>query len=78
MNGDQRILNAQGICARLKSPTIRMSTPMSRIQSGMAIQTRPSGSPEENESSVTESVRQERKAARMVRELVTAGAWRPS
>ena len=67
MKGDQRILNAQGICARLKSPTMRMSTPMSRIQSGIANQTRPSGIPEEKERRVTESVRQERKAARMVR-----------
>src|SRR5262245_15130064 len=39
-----------------------MSTPVSRIQSGMAYQPRPSGSPDENDSSATEAVRHERMA----------------
>ena len=72
MNGDQRILNAQGICARLKRPTIRMSTPMSRIQSGMAYQTSPSGRPEENESATTESTRRERRPASAAESRVMA------
>src|SRR5688500_9988275 len=40
-----------------------MSTPMSRIQSGIAYQTSPSGRPDANESSDTESVRFDRSAA---------------
>src|ERR1700687_110919 len=63
MSGDQRNLKVQGACARVISPTTRMSTPILRIQSGMAIHTSPSGSPDENDSSTTEAVRQERIAA---------------
>src|SRR3990172_4446276 len=59
MNGDHRTLNAHGTCARENSPTMRMSTPMERIQSGMAYQTSPRGSPEANERSATAAVRQE-------------------
>src|SRR5829696_6116605 len=59
MSGAQRNLNVHGACARVMSPTTRISTPMSRIQSGMAIQTSPSGMPEENDISVTDAVRQE-------------------
>src|SRR5512139_314998 len=60
ISGDQTTLNAQGACARVNSPTTRMSTPIERIQSGIEYQTRPSGSPEENDRSATEAVRQER------------------
>ena len=49
MSGAQSTLNVQGACASVISPTTRMSTPMSRIQSGMAYQTSPSGSPEAND-----------------------------
>jgi hypothetical protein len=41
-----------------------MSTPIEAIQSGIAIRTRPSGSPDENESRTTAAVRHERNAAR--------------
>src|SRR5690349_19154324 len=41
-----------------------MSTPMSRIQSGIAYQTRPSGRPDANDRTATESVRRERSASR--------------
>ena len=40
-----------------------MSTPMLRIQSGMAYQTRPKGRPEENDNSATDAVRHDRIAA---------------
>src|SRR5207249_4953266 len=60
IKGDHITLNAHGACARVTSPTIRMSTPLSRIQSGMAYQTTPSGSPDENDSSDTAAVRHER------------------
>src|SRR5688572_18058072 len=59
MSGAQRNLNVHGACASVMSPTMRMSTPMSRIQSGMAIHTSPSGMPDENDISVTDAVRQE-------------------
>src|SRR5262245_9651865 len=45
-------------------PTTRMSTSMERIQSGIAIQTRPRGSPELKESRVTDAVRQDFMAER--------------
>jgi hypothetical protein len=45
-----------------------MSTPMSRIQSGMAYQTRPRGRPDANERTETERVRVERREVR--REMV--------
>src|SRR6188472_4097019 len=60
MSGDHTTLNAQGACASVKTPTARISTPIDRIQSGNAIQTRPSGSPDEKESSATDAVRQDR------------------
>jgi hypothetical protein len=44
---------------------MRMSTPLERIQSGIAIQTSPSGSPEAKDSSATEAVRHERMARQM-------------
>ncbi len=56
-------MKVQGACARVINPTTRMSTPILRIQSGMAIHTRPSGSPDENDSRTTEAVRQERIAS---------------
>src|SRR3990172_2014558 len=59
MNGDHRTLNAHGTCARENSPTIRISPPMSRIQSGIAYQTSPRGRPDANESRATAAVRQE-------------------
>jgi hypothetical protein len=59
MNGDQRNLNVQGACARVMSPTTRMSTPMSRIQSGIANHTSPKGRPEEKERRETDPVRQD-------------------
>src|SRR5579864_2633751 len=63
ISGDQRNLKVQGACARVIRPTTRMSTPILRIQSGMAIHTRPSGRPDENDSSTTDAVRHERIAA---------------
>jgi hypothetical protein len=57
MSGDQSILKLQGACASVNSPTTRMSTPLERIQSGIASHTRPSGNPDENESSETDAVR---------------------
>ena len=57
MSGDQRNLKVHGACARVKSPTTRMSTPIERIQSGIAIQTSPSGSPDENDSATTAATR---------------------
>ena len=62
MSGAQITLNAHGACASVIRPTTRMSTPMSRIQSGMAYQTSPSGSPDENDSSDTAMVRFDRRA----------------
>src|SRR4051812_623469 len=59
MSGDQRNLKVQGACARVMRPTTRMSMPIRRIQSGMAVKTRANGRPEENDSRVTEAVRQE-------------------
>ena len=46
----------------VRTPTTRMSTPMSRIQSGIEYQTGPSGRPDENDSGATETVRQDRRA----------------
>src|SRR6516164_8124291 len=40
-----------------------MSTPIERNQSGIAISTRPSGRPDENDRRTTEAVRQERSAS---------------
>src|SRR5262245_61398787 len=57
MSGDQSILKAHGACARVINPTCRMSTPIECIQSGIAIVTRPSGRPEEKDSSATAAVR---------------------
>ncbi len=57
MKGDHSILNVQGAWAKVIRPTMRMSTPALRIQSGMAIHTSPRGSPEENESRETDAVR---------------------
>jgi hypothetical protein len=37
-----------------------MSTPIERIQSGIEYHTRPSGSPDEKDSSTTDAVRQDR------------------
>src|SRR4028118_1433709 len=78
ISGDQRNLKVQGACARVNRPTIRMSTPMSRIQSGIASQTRPSGMPEEMDISDTEAVRQEVKACLMLRKVpgrFALGSW---
>ena len=63
MSGDQNTLNVHGACATVSRPTTRMSTPMSRIQSGIAYQTSPSGRPDANDRSDTESVRGDRSAA---------------
>jgi hypothetical protein len=57
MSGDQRNLNVHGACARVKSPTTRISTPIERIQSGIAIQTSPSGNPDENDRATTAATR---------------------
>jgi hypothetical protein len=57
MSGDQSILKLQGACARLSRPTTRMSTPIERIQSGIASHTNPRGSPDENDWSATDAVR---------------------
>src|SRR5688572_7385389 len=59
-SGAQNTLNVQGACARVSRPTTRMSTPMSRIQSGMAYHTRPRGSPDANDWRATAAVRGER------------------
>src|SRR5215470_14356693 len=56
MSGDQSILKLHGACARPRSPTTLMSTPIERIQSGIASHTNPSGSPEENDWSATDAV----------------------
>src|SRR4030095_17005134 len=73
MSGAQSSLNVQGACASVMRPTTRMSTPMSRIQSGMAIQTRPSGKPDANICSTTNAVRFERIAtARLAKAPVGA------
>src|SRR5436305_7300905 len=69
MSGDQRNLNVHGAWARVMSPTTRMSTPLFFSQSGMAIQTSPSGSPEENDSSVTEAVRHDLIARRRLTQV---------
>jgi hypothetical protein len=55
-----------------------MSSPIARIQSGIAMYTSPSGRPEEKESSTTEAVRQERIDATMLRSapgLVVTCPW---
>src|SRR5687767_5934265 len=77
MIGDQRNLKVHGACARVISPTTLMSTPMLRSQSGMAIHTRPSGSPDEKESSETDAVRHERIASHRLRNVPgrCAAAW---
>src|SRR4051812_19967397 len=64
MRGDQRNLNVHGACARVMRPTIRMSMPDLRIQSGMATHTSPRGMPEAKDMRVTEAVRHEVKAPR--------------
>src|SRR5262245_31426942 len=66
MNGDHNILNDHGAWASVMRPTTRMSTSIERIQSGIAIQTRPRGRPELNESRTTDAVRQDLIAARRV------------
>jgi hypothetical protein len=80
MKGDQRNLKVQGACASVMSPTTRMSTPMSRIQSGMAIHTKPKGRPEEKDRRETEAVRQDLIAwmmlARVPRGFVLEGVGR--
>ena len=45
-------------CARVKSPTTGMSTPIEHIQSGIAIQTNPGGSPDENDGTTTVATRE--------------------
>jgi hypothetical protein len=61
-------LKVQGACASVISPTTRMSTPMSRIQSGMATQTSPRGRPDANDWRTTAAVRLDRIAsARLAR-----------
>ena len=62
MRGDHSILNDHGAWASVISPTTRMSTPMLRIQSGIAVMTSASGSPDENESKTTDPVRHEASA----------------
>src|SRR5262245_35022858 len=64
MSGDQSILNDHGACASVISPTTRMSTSIERIQSGMAIQTSPSGKPDAKDRSATDSVRHDVIAAK--------------
>src|SRR5687767_978182 len=49
-----------------------MSTPTSRIQSGIAYQTRPSGRPDANDRTDTASVRRERNASRREGRATTA------
>src|SRR5207245_10160449 len=66
-----------GACARVMSPTTRMSSPIARIQSGIAMVTSPSGRPEEKESSATEAVRQERMDATMLRSAPGLAVTRP-
>src|SRR3989304_1712239 len=51
-------LKLQGAWTRVMRPMVLMSTPARANQAGMAIQTRPSGSPEAKESRTTESSRQ--------------------
>jgi hypothetical protein len=63
ISGDQRNLKAQGACASVSTPTVLMSTPTMVIQEGIAIHTRPSGIPEESESSALAPIRQLRNAA---------------
>ena len=58
MSGDHRNLKLHGTCASVNSPIRRMSTPSRASQVGMAIQTSPSGRPEEKDSRLTEAVRQ--------------------
>jgi len=62
MSGDQRNLKLQGAWNRVSRPIARISIPMSLSQTGIAIQTSPSGSPEENISNVTTASRFERTA----------------
>src|SRR5712691_3149750 len=58
VKGDHRNLKLQGAWASVKRPTTLMSTPACAIHVGIAIHTRPSGRPEENERSETERSRQ--------------------
>jgi hypothetical protein len=58
MSGDQSTLKLQGACVRVRRPTSLMSRPSCFSQVGIAVQTRPRGRPEENDSSATESSRQ--------------------
>ena len=55
-------MNDHGACASVIKPTSRMSMPVLLSQSGIAIHTNPSGSPDEKESNTTEAVRHERSA----------------
>src|SRR5512137_1035818 len=74
MSGDHTTLNAHGACASVNRPTSRMSTPIDRIQSGIAYQTKPSGMPDENESRTTDAVRHDRIArARLLQAPIRLG-----
>jgi hypothetical protein len=53
----------------VKRPTIRMSTPISRIQSGMASHTSPSGIPEAKDMRLTEAVRHDVNARAMLSQV---------
>ena len=66
IKGDHRNLKLQGAWASVKRPTTLMSTPAWVIHVGIAIHTRPSGRPEENERSETERSRQLRATEAML------------
>src|SRR5262245_40556303 len=68
MSGAHSTLKVHGAWVSVTRPTILRSTPLFRSQSGMAIQTRPSGIPDENESSDTAAVRGDFIAATMARQ----------
>src|SRR6185436_3416922 len=67
MSGAQSTLKVHGAWVSVTRPTILRSTPLDRSQSGIAIQTSPSGIPDENASSDTAAVRGERSAWAIVR-----------
>ncbi len=58
ISGDHRNLKLHGAWASVNSPTTRMSKPSCFIHVGIAIHTRPSGRPDENDSRTTDSRRQ--------------------
>src|SRR5581483_3581759 len=68
MRGDHRNLKLHGACASVKSPMILISTPSRASQTGIAIHTRPSGNPEENDSRLTAAVRQLLSASHTLRQ----------